>query len=223
MDIIKFKEESEKICYYCGKKITKKDDLTVDHIIPVSKGGKTARDNLVIACKSCNAEKSNLDVSKYLEFVNIMKTMEETNTNDTVSKIITGLKNIIQNFNTEMNNVKKRINILEKKRSAVLQSMMYKKFNVIQGYDYAKTLRDLTEEIFNLRLTSTQMMEIYAKINSLNPFLSDSAPDNIKKKAVKQIRDRTINDYYILGIPSESEDDNKTEPQESPEEEQTAE
>ena len=209
MDIIKFKDESEKVCYYCGKKITKKEDLTADHIIPVSKGGKTSKDNLVIACKACNLEKANLDVGKYLDFLNIMKAAEQINTytHDAIGKIINGLKDIIQTFNTELNNVKKKIALLEKKRSAVLQSMMYKKFNVVQGYDYAKTLRDLTEEIFSLKLALAQMTEVYAKTNMISPFLTSSTPGSIRKKAVKELRDRTLNEYYSLGnIMSEEAD-----------------
>ena len=37
VDIVKFKKESEKICHYCGKQITNKDELTVDHVVPISK------------------------------------------------------------------------------------------------------------------------------------------------------------------------------------------
>lgn len=40
-------------CQYCG--INK--DLTLDHLIPRSKGGKSNWTNLVTACKSCNAKK----------------------------------------------------------------------------------------------------------------------------------------------------------------------
>jgi 5-methylcytosine-specific restriction endonuclease McrA len=40
-------------CQYCG---TKKE-LTLDHIIPSSKGGQHTWANLVTACKSCNARK----------------------------------------------------------------------------------------------------------------------------------------------------------------------
>ncbi|HNP17831.1 MAG TPA: HNH endonuclease [Fulvivirga sp.] len=40
-------------CQYCGT--TK--DLTLDHVIPRSKGGKTTWDNLTTACKRCNAKK----------------------------------------------------------------------------------------------------------------------------------------------------------------------
>lgn len=40
-------------CQYCG---TNKD-LTLDHLIPKSKGGKSSWTNLVTACKHCNARK----------------------------------------------------------------------------------------------------------------------------------------------------------------------
>ncbi|GIV37796.1 MAG: HNH endonuclease [Cyclobacteriaceae bacterium] len=40
-------------CQYCGTK----RDLTLDHIIPTSKGGQHTWLNLVTACKSCNARK----------------------------------------------------------------------------------------------------------------------------------------------------------------------
>lgn len=37
-------------CAYCGKK----SNLTIDHIIPSSQGGKTDFENCVTACKPCN-------------------------------------------------------------------------------------------------------------------------------------------------------------------------
>jgi 5-methylcytosine-specific restriction endonuclease McrA len=40
-------------CQYCGS--TKK--LTLDHVIPRSKGGKHSWDNVVIACEPCNSRK----------------------------------------------------------------------------------------------------------------------------------------------------------------------
>ena len=41
-------------CAYCG---TRKERLSIDHIIPKSKGGKTNFENCVAACKACNLKK----------------------------------------------------------------------------------------------------------------------------------------------------------------------
>jgi 5-methylcytosine-specific restriction endonuclease McrA len=41
-------------CMYCGKKPRK---LTIDHIIPISRGGKSTFENCVAACQPCNNKK----------------------------------------------------------------------------------------------------------------------------------------------------------------------
>lgn len=43
-------------CQYCGKRFAKQD-LTVDHVIPRSRGGGDSWDNLVLACVRCNLKK----------------------------------------------------------------------------------------------------------------------------------------------------------------------
>lgn len=43
-------------CQKCGRTT----DLEIDHIIPISKGGKTTLDNLQTLCRSCNLEKSDI-------------------------------------------------------------------------------------------------------------------------------------------------------------------
>lgn len=40
-------------CQYCGSN----KQLTLDHVIPISKGGKHSWDNVVAACESCNNRK----------------------------------------------------------------------------------------------------------------------------------------------------------------------
>ena len=49
-------------CFYCGKDDEK---LTVDHIFPRSKDGEDTADNVVLACRSCNSSKSNLDLLEW--------------------------------------------------------------------------------------------------------------------------------------------------------------
>jgi len=43
-------------CQYCGRRGTA-FDLTLDHILPKSRGGRTVADNLVTACRACNNRK----------------------------------------------------------------------------------------------------------------------------------------------------------------------
>jgi len=45
-------------CVYCGEE----KELTRDHIIPLTKGGAFTKDNVVPACRSCNATKYNKPV-----------------------------------------------------------------------------------------------------------------------------------------------------------------
>lgn len=51
------------ICAYCGKEFDK-HELTVDHVTPRSKGGKTTFDNTVPACRSCNFLKADQTLSE---------------------------------------------------------------------------------------------------------------------------------------------------------------
>ena len=47
------------ICHYCGQKFPQ-DQLTLDHIVPVSRGGRSTRGNRVVACLDCNQKKKYL-------------------------------------------------------------------------------------------------------------------------------------------------------------------
>lgn len=42
-------------CQYCGAN----SNLTIDHVVPVSKGGKSTFENCVAACQDCNSKKGN--------------------------------------------------------------------------------------------------------------------------------------------------------------------
>ena len=61
-------------CQYCGKK-PGTQELTIDHIIPKSLGGKTTWENCVLCCVSCNSLKGNklLHEIKNIKFPQGMK------------------------------------------------------------------------------------------------------------------------------------------------------
>jgi 5-methylcytosine-specific restriction endonuclease McrA len=47
------------VCHYCGHTFPP-EDLTMDHILPVVRGGKSVRSNCVPCCKGCNNDKKYL-------------------------------------------------------------------------------------------------------------------------------------------------------------------
>lgn len=52
-------------CMYCGSK----SQLTIDHVVPVSKGGKTTFENCVTACQPCNNKKNDRTLSEARMFL----------------------------------------------------------------------------------------------------------------------------------------------------------
>jgi len=63
-------------CQYCGAL----KELTIDHVIPVSRGGKSKFENCVTACKQCNNKKSNKlpsEIHMYLKKQPISPTIAE--------------------------------------------------------------------------------------------------------------------------------------------------
>ncbi len=44
------------LCYHCGRKFSAKE-LTMDHLVPIIRGGKSSKGNVVPACKECNSKK----------------------------------------------------------------------------------------------------------------------------------------------------------------------
>lgn len=44
------------VCHYCGKNVGAAN-LTMDHVVPVARGGRSVKSNCVPCCKSCNNEK----------------------------------------------------------------------------------------------------------------------------------------------------------------------
>ena len=44
------------VCHYCGRNVGP-GALTLDHVVPVSRGGRSTRGNCVPCCRDCNAKK----------------------------------------------------------------------------------------------------------------------------------------------------------------------
>ncbi|MCK5076341.1 MAG: HNH endonuclease [Calditrichia bacterium] len=58
-------EIAKGICHFCGEKFPPKE-LTMDHLVPLSRGGKSTRGNIVPCCKQCNNDKKYLTPAEML-------------------------------------------------------------------------------------------------------------------------------------------------------------
>jgi len=56
------------ICHYCGERIPS-EELTMDHIVPMIRGGLSTRGNVVPACKACNNKKKYLLPMEWDEYL----------------------------------------------------------------------------------------------------------------------------------------------------------
>ncbi|HEC31051.1 MAG TPA: HNH endonuclease [Deltaproteobacteria bacterium] len=56
------------ICHYCRRKFHPRE-LTMDHIVPLIRGGKSTKGNIVAVCKECNTKKKYLLPWEWEEYI----------------------------------------------------------------------------------------------------------------------------------------------------------
>jgi 5-methylcytosine-specific restriction endonuclease McrA len=56
------------VCAYCEGRFAARD-LTMDHVVPVARGGRSTKGNVVASCKACNTRKKLLTPAERLLLV----------------------------------------------------------------------------------------------------------------------------------------------------------
>ncbi len=56
------------VCRYCGEQHPP-SRLTMDHVVPLARGGKSVKGNVVPCCKECNTAKRTLLPSEWAEYL----------------------------------------------------------------------------------------------------------------------------------------------------------
>jgi 5-methylcytosine-specific restriction enzyme A len=59
------------VCHYCGRNVGRAA-LTMDHIVPLARGGRSTRGNVVPACRDCNSRKKYLLPVEWDEYLKRM-------------------------------------------------------------------------------------------------------------------------------------------------------
>ncbi len=57
----------EEACHYCGRRLTL-DQMTIDHIVPLSRGGGHIPGNVAVCCNDCNQLKGDMLASEFLDW-----------------------------------------------------------------------------------------------------------------------------------------------------------
>jgi 5-methylcytosine-specific restriction endonuclease McrA len=60
------------VCHYCGGTFPSAE-LTMDHVVPLIRGGKSSRGNVAPACKECNNKKKHLLPIEWEDYLKSMK------------------------------------------------------------------------------------------------------------------------------------------------------
>lgn len=66
------RKRSTGICHYCQHPFPPKE-LTMDHVIPLARGGRSEKYNLVPCCKDCNTKKRQMLPSEWESYMETLK------------------------------------------------------------------------------------------------------------------------------------------------------
>ncbi|MDT8440043.1 MAG: HNH endonuclease [Desulfuromonadales bacterium] len=56
------------VCHYCGRQVAPAE-LTLDHVVPLVRGGRSSKGNCVPACKECNSRKQSLLPTEWQDYL----------------------------------------------------------------------------------------------------------------------------------------------------------
>lgn len=65
------------ICHYCGRHF-QPNTLTMDHLVPIARGGRSTKGNIVPCCKECNTRKNTLLPVEWKEYLDGLSSASES-------------------------------------------------------------------------------------------------------------------------------------------------
>jgi 5-methylcytosine-specific restriction protein A len=65
------RRRSTGVCHYCQESFAPRE-LTMDHIVPLTRGGKTVKSNVVPCCKDCNSKKKYMLPIEWQEYMDTL-------------------------------------------------------------------------------------------------------------------------------------------------------
>lgn len=63
------------VCHYCEARIPPRE-LTMDHVVPLARGGRSTKSNVVPSCKDCNSRKQQLLPVEWQDYLDALAARE---------------------------------------------------------------------------------------------------------------------------------------------------
>lgn len=64
-------KRAEGVCHYCRRRFPARE-LGMDHLVPIIRGGRSVKSNLVPCCKECNSKKKYLLPHEWQEYMDAL-------------------------------------------------------------------------------------------------------------------------------------------------------
>lgn len=188
----RFKNKNKHVCAYCGKTISNKDELTVDHKVPLSRGGITTDENLAISCLQCNSEKSDMTDEEYAV---LKKKQQELCDSLEMSGLLESLFSTYDLIIEKAGEINSACAEAEREIVKIENEIASSKFNASEGYVLAKRLK---EAVINRNVLRNRKMAY----NSLHSFAGSSKKQlmGTKKTIVQSLLASSYNDLKQICI-----------------------
>lgn len=180
-------------CYYCGCTV-EESKRTVDHKIPVSRGGLTKQDNLVMSCQKCNNEKDFLTEEEYNEFLNkANKRIEKSASVIHLTALLNTYKDILDDINRNKNKLK----LINKEVLEIELIIKDSRLSASDGYKLCKMLQDNLREKDIIDKSVRDLQRINPEIEKSYQSIA-SKLGNLKIKIKNEYKKEYINSKEII-------------------------
>lgn len=162
-----FKKNNPCICYICGKQITDEKELTVDHIVPKSRGGKTIEGNMAICCLDCNRDKADMTINEYYHYKELKdKIIKESVSTTYLNTMVSAYENIIKDYMEIIKLLKEK----QKEKQEIEDIIMKSVCNASEGYNLYRDLKNILNSLKDIETKRKELepLQKYARENKNN-------------------------------------------------------
>ena len=184
-------------CFYCGKKL-KKEEMSIEHFIPLNCSGSNDIKNLYCSCKKCNQEKGNNILMKHIiAMENFIHEQNEVinSKKDLIGKILNVFEQEVGQKIPLNSNIGDQVNEEElKKKNQEINALKSERAKLLKDI---KKLKD-NEDTKNKAHIVVKKEEYEIKIKELENKVNEKNKELVKKDKEIRMKDKEIKSQQII-------------------------